>query len=376
MRSARPTMTDTATRPPPPVHLLVMLELENQPKKEFTYDFRQNVITMGRDPGNDIQIPLTTVSRNHARIFYEMGDYFLEDLGSTHGSHHNGRKIPNGEKRLLRDGDTIQVMSFRITFKTTAGTALDRRPGEKTEQLARRMVQEVLSSLGGSTTEPPSLRVMNGPDEGNRYELAEDAVEITIGRSPDCDLTLNDQNASRRHCLIKRNFHGFTAQDLGSKNGVLVNGDRIEGAQLIKDGDELQIGGVKLTFIDPPSRLIDQMGGLDNKTMDPEGVGETDGSEHDLDEQGGEEEAFDDPAADLPESDEADDPDPMLEFSGGEPSLDLGESFEADAPLDLGELPDDLKDVGKNSGVWEVLILVAGAIFLLGAIGLILFFMM
>ncbi|MEQ8980119.1 MAG: FHA domain-containing protein, partial [Deltaproteobacteria bacterium] len=327
-------------------------------------------------PGNDIQIPLTTVSRNHARIFYEMGDYFLEDLGSTHGSHHNGRKIPNGEKRLLRDGDTIQVMSFRITFKTTAGTALDRRPGEKTEQLARRMVQEVLSSLGGSTTEPPSLRVMNGPDEGNRYELAEDAVEITIGRSPDCDLTLNDQNASRRHCLIKRNFHGFTAQDLGSKNGVLVNGDRIEGAQLIKDGDELQIGGVKLTFIDPPSRLIDQMGGLDNKTMDPEGVGETDGSEHDLDEQGGEEEAFDDPAADLPESDEADDPDPMLEFSGGEPSLDLGESFEADAPLDLGELPDDLKDVGKNSGVWEVLILVAGAIFLLGAIGLILFFMM
>ncbi len=376
MRSARPTMTDTATRPPPPVHLLVMLELENQPKKEFTYDFRQNVITMGRDPGNDIQIPLTTVSRNHARIFYEMGDYFLEDLGSTHGSHHNGRKIPNGEKRLLRDGDTIQVMSFRITFKTTAGTALDRRPGEKTEQLARRMVQEVLSSLGGATTEPPSLRVMNGPDEGNRYELAEDAVEITIGRSPDCDLTLNDQNASRRHCLIKRNFHGFTAQDLGSKNGVLVNGDRIEGAQLIKDGDELQIGGVKLTFIDPPSRLIDQMGGIDNKTMDPEGVGETDGSEHEADEHGGEEEVFDDPAADLPESDEADDPDPMLEFSSGEPSLDLGESFEADAPLDLGELPDDLKDVGKNSGVWEVLILVAGALFLLGAIGLILFFVM
>lgn len=370
MRSARPTMTDTATRQPPPVHLMVVLELENQPKKEFTYDFRQNVITMGRDPVNDIQIPLTTVSRNHARIFYEMGDYFLEDLGSTHGSQHNGRKIPRGEKRLLRDGDTIQVMSFRITFKTTAGTTLERKPGEKTEQLARRMVQEVLSSLGGSMTEPPSLRVMNGPDEGNRYELAEDAVEITIGRSPDCDLTLNDQNASRRHCLIKRNFHGFTAQDLGSKNGVLVNGDRIEGAQLIKDGDELQIGGVKLTFIDPPSRLIDQMGGLDNKTMDPEGVGETDGREdHDA-----HDEHFDDPAADLPESDEADDPDPMLEFSGGEPALDLGDSIDPDASaLDLGELPDEFKDVGKKGGIWEVLILVAGALFLLGAIGLILF---
>lgn len=368
MRSARSNMTDTATKQPPPVHLMVVLELENQPKREFTYDFRQNVITMGRDPGNDIQIPLTTVSRQHARIFFEMGDYFLEDLGSTHGSNHNGRTIPKGEKRLLRDGDTIQVMSFRITFKTTANTMLDRQPGEKTEQLARRMVQEVLSSLGGSKTDPPSLRVMNGADEGNRYELAEDAVEITIGRSPDCDLTLNDQNASRRHCLIKRNFHGFTAQDLGSKNGVLVNGTRIEGAQLIRDGDEVQIGGVKLTFIDPPSRLIDQMGGFDHRTMDPEGIGDTDGSEE------VEDEPFDDPAADLPESDEADDPDPALEF-GGEPDLDLGDSMDPDLPEmpDMSDLPEEFKDAGKKGGIWDVLILVMGALFLVGAIGLILF---
>ena len=155
---------------------------------------------MGRDPVNDIQVPLTTVSRRHARIFFEVGDYFLEDLGSTHGTEHNGRKVTKGEKRLLRDGDVIKIMSFHITFKTTVGTMLDRKPGEKTEALARRMVQEVLASLGSNQADPPALRIMNGADEGRRFELSEDSAEITIGRSPECDITLNDQNTSRRHC--------------------------------------------------------------------------------------------------------------------------------------------------------------------------------
>src|SRR5262245_34927294 len=258
---------ETEQKLPPPVHLRVKLELPDRPTREFSYDFRQAVISLGRDPSNDIQVPLTTVSRRHARIFYEHGDYFLEDLGSTHGTDHNGRKLTKGEKRLLRDGDSIAIMSFSIRFKTTAGTLLDRQPGEKTEQLARRMVQEVLSTLG-SKTEPAALRVMNGPDEGKRFEIAEEQAEVTIGRSPECDLPLNDQNISRRHCLIKKHWHGFSAQDLGSKNGVLVNNKKIEGAHNLKDGDEIQIGGVKLVFIDPPSRLLDQFGGLNGETID------------------------------------------------------------------------------------------------------------
>lgn len=224
---------------------------------------------MGRDPGNDIQIPLTTVSRNHARIFFELGDYFLEDLGSTHGTNHNGRKLGPREKRLLRDGDSIAVMSFSITFKTTSARMLDRQPGEKTEQLARRMVQEVLASLGDNEMDPPALRVMNGVDEGRRFDISEEQAEITLGRSPDCDIVLNDQNASRRHCLIKRTWNGFTAQDLGSKNGVVCNGTNIEGQHALKDGDEIQIGGVKLTFIDPASRILDQFGGFSEETATP-----------------------------------------------------------------------------------------------------------
>lgn len=253
----------------PPVHLLVRLELPDKEPREFSYDFRQDVISVGRDPNNDIQIPLTTVSRNHARIFYELGDFFLEDLGSTHGTSHNGRKLGRREKKLLRDGDRVDIMSFSVTFKTSTAKLLDRQPGEKTEQLARRMVQEVLASLGGGESEPTALRVMNGSDEGLRFEFEEDQAEVVIGRSPECDVVLDEQNTSRRHCLIKRTWNGFTAQDLGSKNGVLVNGKKIDLVTPIKDGDEVQIGGVKLAFIDPASRLLDQFGGFSDETVQP-----------------------------------------------------------------------------------------------------------
>lgn len=348
----------------PPVHLLVRLVLPDKPPREFSYDFNQSVISMGRDPDNDIQIPLTTVSREHARIFHEVGDYFLEDLGSTHGTHHNKRKLQSGEKRLLRDGDSIEVMSFQIIFKTSAGTMLDRQPGEKTEQLARRMVQEVLSSLD-SQVEPPAMRVMNGPDEGKRFVLSDETTEITIGRSPECDITLNDQNISRRHCLVKRTWHGFTAQDLGSKNGVLCNDKLIEGVQAIKDGDELQIGGVKLIFIDPPSRLLEQMGGLDGQTLDPS-AGESEEAHEE--EEVGEEEGYEEEAYE-------EDPEPEME---PEPEPEVApEAPEGD---ELPELPpevnQELEKVTSKGAASDALILVFAGIFLLGAVGLILFLLL
>lgn len=365
-------MGESAPRQTPPVHLKVELTLPDREPREFSYDFQQSVISLGRDPANDIQVPLTTVSRRHARIFFEMGDYFLEDLGSTHGTEHNGRPVAPGEKRLLRDGDRIKVMSFHIKFKTTVGTMLDRQPGEKTEALARRMVQEVLASLGSNQADPPALRIMNGVDEGRRFELSEDSSEITIGRSPECDITLNDQNTSRRHCLIKRNWHGFTAQDLASKNGVLINGEQIEGARMLKDGDELQVGGVKLTFIDPPSRLLDQMGGLEHTTMDPGATERTDVGE--------DAEPHAEPVvADVPEVHEAahglEPVDDGVELpppdTGPPPVIDDGVDPEV-----LAAVNNEIAKVTKKGVAWELIILVLGGIFLLGAISFVAFLLM
>lgn len=350
---------------PPPIHLSVRLELPEKEPRTFEYDFEQSVVTLGRDPSNDIQVPLTTVSRHHARIFFERGDYFLEDLGSTHGTQHNGRDVGQGEKRLLRSGDRITIVSFHIGFETRVGTLMDRQPGERTEQLARRMVQEVLQSLGNADAELPSLRIMNGPNEGRRFELSEDAAEIVIGRSPDCDVTLDDHNTSRRHCLIKRSWHGFTAQDLGSRNGVLINDRPIEGARMLRDGDEIQIGGVKLAFIDPPSRLLEQMGGLeDEDEPGAEASAEAAEASSDLGAEPG-------PADDYAGA--VDDVDPPAD-EGPEPfSPSAGLEAPSPAPFELPEEDRRALEAMSRGATWELVILAVGGIFLLGVVAFLLF---
>ena len=346
----------------PSVHLSVQLELQGKEPRRFEYDFEQPLITLGRDPSNDIQVPLTTVSRHHARILYERGDYFLEDLGSTHGTQHNGRPLPPGEKRLLRAGDQIAVVSFHIVFETASGTMLDRQPGERTEQLARRMVQEVLQSLGSADAESPSLRIMNGPGEGARFELSEDAAEVVIGRSPACDIIVEDHNASRRHCLVKRSWHGFSVQDLGSRNGVLVNGQSIEGPRMLRDGDELQVGGVKLTFIDPPSRLLEQMGGLDD--LDPTGSQDTALKPEDQAPDGEVEVADEYPGA------EDDLEPPFEEPEPGPPPYEPVVEVESPPALEISD--EDRKALQASTArgtALDIGILIVGAVFLIGVVG-------
>jgi hypothetical protein len=75
-----------------------------------------------------------------------------------------------------------------------------------------------------------------------------DLEETTIGRSPDCGIFLDDVTVSRRHAVLRRSDRTFTIEDQGSLNGTFVNRKRVESATL-EDGDELQIGKYRLTFL-------------------------------------------------------------------------------------------------------------------------------
>jgi pSer/pThr/pTyr-binding forkhead associated (FHA) protein len=73
---------------------------------------------------------------------------------------------------------------------------------------------------------------------------------MTIGRSPDAEVFLDDVTVSRNHALLVRRRDGLYIDDLGSLNGTYVNRRRIESHKLA-NGDELQIGKYKLTYLDP-----------------------------------------------------------------------------------------------------------------------------
>jgi pSer/pThr/pTyr-binding forkhead associated (FHA) protein len=70
---------------------------------------------------------------------------------------------------------------------------------------------------------------------------------FVIGRSRECDLVLDDPNVSRRHAELRRDDDGWAVQDLGSTNGIKLNGKRSRGGRL-NPGDEITLGLSRLTF--------------------------------------------------------------------------------------------------------------------------------
>jgi pSer/pThr/pTyr-binding forkhead associated (FHA) protein len=72
---------------------------------------------------------------------------------------------------------------------------------------------------------------------------------IGIGRSPDAEVFLDDVTVSRNHALMVRRKDGLYIDDLGSLNGTYVNRRRIESHKL-DDGDEIQIGKYKLSYLE------------------------------------------------------------------------------------------------------------------------------
>jgi hypothetical protein len=70
----------------------------------------------------------------------------------------------------------------------------------------------------------------------------------TIGRSRDCDIVLDDAGISRRHAEIRPGDVGWTVADLGSTNGVRLNGRTLRGAQELKAGDHVELGSTEIVF--------------------------------------------------------------------------------------------------------------------------------
>jgi pSer/pThr/pTyr-binding forkhead associated (FHA) protein len=113
---------------------------------------------------------------------------------------------------------------------------------DETGELVPVELEEIVAEGGGA-----ALVVRAGGGRvGESFPLDHD--RMTIGRRPDSDVFLDDVTVSRDHALVVKRGDEFHLDDLGSLNGTYVNRRRIESHHLA-DGDELQVGKYKLTFL-------------------------------------------------------------------------------------------------------------------------------
>jgi len=119
--------------------------------------------------------------------------------------------------------------------------------GEVTQAFSAEEVGE-LATVPVEGLEGPALVVRSGG--GRAGETFRPSGERTrIGRSPECEIFLDDVTVSRNHAVLVERDGRFFVEDEGSLNGTFVNRRRIDNAAL-ENGDELQIGKYRLTFVE------------------------------------------------------------------------------------------------------------------------------
>jgi hypothetical protein len=168
----------------------------------------------------------------------ELSDYLLEHARS------HGLALLTRPTVELETDERLSLGEFGIQAKLV-------KPAEAGEE-AEAVEGDFGHTMVYSTT--TGARRVESPRRTTRALLVGDdkrtviaGEPFVIGRSRECDLVLDDPNVSRRHAELRREDDGWAVHDLGSTNGIKVNGRRSRGARL-NPGDEITLGISRLTF--------------------------------------------------------------------------------------------------------------------------------
>lgn len=231
----------------------LLLKFSGMVLKDIPLD--KSLTTIGRKMDNDVVIDNLSVSGHHARVVEESGTYFIEDTGSTNGTFLNDTKIA---KQRLQSGDQIRVGKHILVYedetatvkpKSAPAAALD---GDKTiyapppvgDRTLKRVEEPKEDVLPGGKM--GVLLVVTGQTDKNEYKLP-DRVSV-IGSQDTAVVKLTGWFAPKVAALISRDETAYGISLSEDSKKILVNGASISGRCELKDGDLIEVAGVKMYF--------------------------------------------------------------------------------------------------------------------------------
>ncbi|MFN6191105.1 MAG: FHA domain-containing protein [Planctomycetia bacterium] len=193
------------------------------------------IVYIGRSPKCTVQLNDPTVSRLHAALTRQAdGSWALVRHKAAQPVWIDGEAV---DKKPLRGGESIRIGGFTILFQAENSPVA----GVDDETVRGQPVV----ALPEDATEATLWFEAGGP---GAESLPLTRVVTVFGRGEECDVVLDDQRCSRRHMEISRVGDAFVLRDLGSTNGVLVNGERATGEVELVSGDVIQVGGARMRF--------------------------------------------------------------------------------------------------------------------------------
>lgn len=191
----------------------------------------KQVMTIGRDAESDLQLNDPSVSRHHATLRRIYTDLYIEDLGSTNGTHLNGRPVT---KHVLKPGDQLAIGSYLLDMVADAPEATAEADLDKTVVIQ----PEAVAAVRAAKTQPArklqpksaTLHFMRGPNKGQSEKI--DRSLYTIGKP--------GENVA----VIARRPQGFFLLHIGGSSFPRINDKEIDskGGVQLQEGDVVEVG--------------------------------------------------------------------------------------------------------------------------------------
>ena len=204
-------------------------------------DLTDEPMTIGRKADNALVIEDPAVSGHHARIMKVQAVFFLEDLKSTNGTAINGRPIT---RQQLRDADVITIGQHRLVFQENATASMAAQA--PFVDMDRTTVLRGMERTPEGPTHTAKVLIVAGKTDQLEYPLAKQ-VNV-IGSQDGAAIRLTGWFAPKSAATIARRGQSYSISLSRGAKSLLVNGTDVAGQQDLKDGDQIEVAGVKLTF--------------------------------------------------------------------------------------------------------------------------------